>query len=188
MTDGARISSASWWRQMPVAAWLFLFGVWVLLSGKFDAFHLGTGLAAVAFVAWLHGRLPATPEPGAPGLRSLRVPFFGLWLFWQMIQSAVYVGRVILNPGRHLDPHLIAFRSKQPSLLSHVIFANSISLTPGTLTAELEGDRYLVHALTPRTAADTLSGHMAARVARLSSDEPIGLPESFPPEEMSHLS
>jgi len=172
---------------MPITAWIFLLGMWALLSGHFDIFYLGIGFASVTLIAWLHSRLPASPEARSPSLRGVRLPLYGLWLFWQMVLSALYVARVIINPNKHLDPRLIAFRSKQPSLLSHVIFANSITLTPGTLTVDLEADQYLVHALTPETADATVDGKMASRVARLSSDEAIGTPESFPPEEMMHL-
>lgn len=189
MAGGSRKSEAGWWRKMPLIAWVLLFLLWVLLSGHLDAFHLGTGFLAVALIAWLHSRLPATPEAQAPGLRSLRVPVYGLWLFWQMILSAIYVARVILNPAKHLDPRMIAFRSKQPSLLSQVILANSITLTPGTLTVDLEDDCYLVHAITPSTADDTLNGSMAGRVARLSCDQPLDVaqPEPVALESFSNL-
>jgi multicomponent Na+:H+ antiporter subunit E len=163
-----------WTRRVP-AGWalpILLFLLWVLLSGKLDAFHLVTGALVVAFVVWQKQGLPPLQPPESPRLRSLRlVPYAG-WLFWQMLLSAVQVARVVLHPRRHLDPQLVQFRVRHPSLVAGVILANSITLTPGTLTIELQEDRVVVHALTSRAAADLLGGDMARRVARLYTDDP----------------
>lgn len=167
------------WRRFSPGAAAILFALWILLSGKLDPFHLAIGLLVVAFVSWQHSRLPATPGHDSPRLRPFQSLLYGFWLFWQMIVSAVYVARVIIWPSKHLDPLMIAFRSEQPTLLHSVILANSITLTPGTLTVDLEENRFLVHALTPATADDVLGGEMAARVARLDSDTPIPSPEKL---------
>jgi multicomponent Na+:H+ antiporter subunit E len=158
----------------PLSGWsvLLLFGLWLLLSGKTSAFHLGAGVVTVAFVVWQTCLLSPLEPLRAPHLRFPRLVPYACWLFWQMILSAVYVARVVLQPGRHLDPQLVEFHATQPSLLSGVILANSITLTPGTLTIDLQDDRFTVHALTTRTAQDTLTGDMARRVARLFTDDP----------------
>ena len=173
--------------SFPLRTWALLFGVWVLLSGKIDAFHLGVGLVVVALLAWMQRGLPALRGPGSSVLRSFRVITYSGWLLAQMVKSALYVAQVVLLKRDEVDPQLIAFRSPQPSTLTAVVFANSITLTPGTLTVDLVGDRYVVHALTPATAKDVMDGEMARRVARLSSDEPISPPESIPvPEFREH--
>lgn len=156
-----------------------LFGLWVLLSGKLSFFHLIVGGVVTSYVVWQHTRLPPSPVARKCHRRPLRAIWYGFWLFWQIMVSAVYVARVILRPWKHLDPQLIRFHSDQPSLFHAVILANSITLTPGTLTLDLEDNRFLVHALTPATAQDVLSGKMAARVARLSTDEPIPPPKQL---------
>jgi multicomponent Na+:H+ antiporter subunit E len=164
------------WNRVTPAGWalpILLFLLWVLLSGKLDAFHLGTGVLVVVFVVWQKQGLPPLQAPGSPQLRFLRlVPYAG-WLFWQMLLSAVQVARVVIHPSRHLDPQLIQFRVQHPSLVAGVILANSITLTPGTLTIELQEDRLVVHALTSRAAGDLLEGDMARRVARLYTDDPL---------------
>jgi multicomponent Na+:H+ antiporter subunit E len=152
---------------------LFLFGLWVLLSGKFDALHLGAGLASVALVLWLDHHLGPIGDDRHARIFPLRWLAYYLWLLWEMILSAVYVARAVLRPSQLVDPRLIRFRSAQPNVVGAVTLANSITLTPGTLTVDLEGDEYLVHALTPRTARDLLTGSMPARVARLFGDEPL---------------
>lgn len=69
-------------------------------------------------------------------------------------------------------------------MVHHVLFANSITLTPGTLTVDLKGDRYLVHALSSKTAADLLEGSMSRKVARLSPGKPDGRIEPLPLESL----
>jgi multicomponent Na+:H+ antiporter subunit E len=150
-----------------------LFGLWVLLSGKLDVFHLGMGVLAVAFAVWQGRGLAPMQLPGEPALRIWRMVPYTFWLFGQMILSALHVAQVVIRPRDHLDPQLIQFRSQQPSLLAEVILANSITLTPGTLTIDLQENRLIVHALTARTAREVLEGGMARRVGRLFSDEPL---------------
>jgi multicomponent Na+:H+ antiporter subunit E len=164
------------WNRLRPWGWapsLLLFLLWVILSGKLDAFHLGVGIVVVAMVMWQKRGLPALQSPDLPRLRYGRLLPYGAWLLWQMLLSAVQVAQVIIHPRRHLNPQLIQFRCEQPSLIAGVILANSITLTPGTLTIELQDNRFVVHALTTRTAGDVLRGDMARRVARLFTDEPL---------------
>lgn len=160
---------------MAPGGWALLalfFGLWVLLSGKLDGFHLAVGALVALFVVWKKGGLQPLQADGLPRLRYRRLAPYLLWLFGQMLLSAVQVARVVLQPRRHLEPHLIQFRSEQPSLVAGVILANSITLTPGTLTIELNDNRLVVHALTGQSARELLGGAMARRVARLFTDEP----------------
>jgi multicomponent Na+:H+ antiporter subunit E len=162
-------------REVVQAGILFL--LWVLFSGRFQAFHLATGAIAVLFVLWLDRKLgPATLGDADRPLRlhPVRLVAYVFWLGWQMVLSAWQVARVILNPERHLRPKLVLFRSPQPHVIAKVVLGNSITLTPGTLTLDIEGDRYLVHALSADSAEGLLSGDMQRRVARLfrAGEEP----------------
>lgn len=174
-------------RAGPILAGsLIFFGLWVLLSGKWDAFHLGTGAILAFAVAWIHFRLPSLESGNQPLLNLIRLPGYLLWLLWQMLLSAYTVAKVILFPKKcPPDPRLIAFDSPQPSLVHGVLFANSITLTPGTLTLDYQDDRYLVHALTEATAGDLLTGTMAEKVARLGGpvEKPIIQELSYSEEE-----
>jgi multicomponent Na+:H+ antiporter subunit E len=167
-------------RQDTVLAWVGLFGLWVVLSGKLTPFHLSLGLATVLTLVWLQRSLPPFRREEAPGIRPWRLLPYFFWVSKEMVVSAIYVGRVILRPEAHLDPKLIRFEAEQPTLLNAVIFAHSITLTPGTITLDLDEDRYLVHALTPVTAQGVLEGSMARRVARLSTDAPVKPPRLIP--------
>lgn len=154
--------------KMPIGVIVGLFFLWVLFSGKLDAFHLGVGAATVALLYWLESRLPAFREKGQKGLRFIPSLIYIFWLLWQMLLSAWYVAGKILGPREGLQPRMFRVRCPLPSQVNSVVFANSITLTPGTLTVDLDGDELVVHALTADTEQDVLDGEMAQRVARLS--------------------
>jgi multicomponent Na+:H+ antiporter subunit E len=178
---GANPSAAA--QSSPFRRWVFpvfLILFWVVLSGKFDFFHLSVGLLTVVYVVWQESRLPRL-DPAIP----VRIAFwrcipYGFWLIWQMILSALQVARIILSPQDKLAPRLVAFRRPMPTTVQAVTFANSITLTPGTITVELEGDRYLVHALSEQTAQGLIEGDMDRRVAALSSGTDEGRIEVIP--------
>ncbi|MFH2202370.1 MAG: Na+/H+ antiporter subunit E [Elusimicrobiota bacterium] len=150
---------------------LFIF--WVILSGKIDAFHLSLGLLSSVGVAYFTHRLELA-EPPVYGLRAYtwRGWFSYLpWLCWQIFDSAVQVAKVVLAPEMPIDPGFIRFKCKLPHTVAHLTLANSITLTPGTVTIDLQGDDYIVHALT-KPAGEALipaagEGDMQRRVFEL---------------------
>jgi multicomponent Na+:H+ antiporter subunit E len=149
-----------------------LMTVWVVLSGFFDAFHLGLGVLSVALVVGMNPPISA-PGEAAPTLpRWGRVLVYIPWLAMEMMLAAVDVARVVLRPRMPLSPRLVRFRSRQPNEVARVILGNSITLTPGTLTVDIDGDEYLVHALTEGAARDLLQDRMQTRVAGLFIDTP----------------
>ncbi|NBD37802.1 MAG: cation transporter [Verrucomicrobia bacterium] len=154
-----------------VTGWVLLVLLWLAFSAKFDLFHIGTGVIAVTLIMWQHSALPQLGKREAPPLRPLRVLLYIPWLLWQMLRSAVYVAVIILHHPRKIEPRVLSFRCNQPSDLQHVLFANSITLTPGTLTLDLKDGHYLVHSLTKATGEDLMEGDMARRVARLSGNK-----------------
>jgi len=83
--------------------------------------------------------------------------------------SNIYVCRLILSPAMPISPTVIALRSSQSSDLARVIFANSITLTPGTVTIDVDGDITEVHAITEEAATSLLQGSMDSKVTALES-------------------
>ncbi|MDW7712061.1 MAG: Na+/H+ antiporter subunit E [Deferrisomatales bacterium] len=154
-----------------------LMGIWLLLSGLLDGFHVGLGVFSVVFVLWLDRRLPPMQSPGSPPApdaraRVLRFLAYHLWMPVQILISAVYVARIVLSPRMDIRPQMVRYRSAQPNGFAKMLLGNSITLTPGTLTVDVDGDRFLVHALTEDTAQGLLDGTMQTKVARLFQDEP----------------
>lgn len=151
-----------------VATFFVMLAFWVVMSGMFDAFHLTLGVLCCLLVAHFSHRLLFFS--GGPGdwLRGLAgVALYLPWLFWQIVLANLDVARVVLHPRMldKIDPHLVHFRTALARPISRVTFAQSITLTPGTITVSVDHDEFTVYALT-RSASAALPGEMERRVAR----------------------
>jgi multicomponent Na+:H+ antiporter subunit E len=154
--------------------WLFCFGLWLLLSGYFDVpLLLSFGVlscALVVFVAWRTEAID--PEERPLRLRlNLHVLGYWPWLLWQIVLANLDVAKRIVDPKLPISPTLITLKPSQRSDLGRVIYANSITLTPGTVTTDLSGDTLEVHALTREAADSLLEGDMDRRVTRLEGGD-----------------
>jgi len=160
-----------------VVFFLLLIGAWLLWSGHWtlDGKHPLVAIfglcscLVVLLVSEAMDRAAGDEEDHNWGLRPLTyVP----WLLWQIIKSNIEVARVILSPNMPISPRLVRVKSSQQSELGKVIYANSITLTPGTITLDVRGDDMLVHALTKDTAAGVKSGEMDRKVTALEGGSP----------------
>jgi len=106
---------------------------------------------------------------GVPiGLQHSRVVAYVPWLAWEIVKANVDVARRILAPGRpRIAPRLVRVRASQRSELGQVVYANSITLTPGTVSVDLTDGELLVHALHADAAAGVEAGAMDRRCAAL---------------------
>lgn len=142
---------------------------WVIMSGMFDGFHLTLGVISSLLVAvFSHDLLFFGDRAWTSRLRDIRGMIVYLsWLFWQIIVASLQVARIVLHPRMHelLDPKLIHFETSLKRPFARVTFAQSITLTPGTITVGLYDDQFTVYALT-RSAAESLPGEMERKVAR----------------------
>lgn len=152
---------------------LILFGTWCILSGRFDAFHLGLGVLSSILIALVSSDLLfANRQPAAGRLREgLRFCRYALWLFWQIVLANIHVTILAFSPRslkRDIDPHLITFRTRLRTDFARFVLANSITLTPGTVTIRVHGDIFHVHAISRKAAGDLASesvNEMERRVA-----------------------
>ncbi|ETW98571.1 MAG: hypothetical protein ETSY1_18250 [Candidatus Entotheonella factor] len=159
--------------MIPLA--IILFAFWVVLSGKFDAFHLGIGVvSAVCIALGTHNLLLRAPAI-VPGYRHPlaaiswgRLLLYAPWLAWQVVLSGVQVAWLVLQPKMPISPCMVQFETDLPHELARMTLANSITLTPGTVTLDVEGDTFIVHALTASSAValspQTGQGRMQHRV------------------------
>lgn len=144
---------------------LFLF--WIVLSGMFTPFLLAAGAGAALAVAWLARRMEVADREGQPLHLALAAAAYWPWLVVEILKSGWQVAKIVLHPRLPVSPTLARFRPSQKSTVGLVTHANSITLTPGTVTVEAGHDEFLVHALTV-SGADGLAGsEMDRRVARL---------------------
>lgn len=148
---------------------LLFFPFWLPLSGFFDLFHLSIGVGCCALVAYMsHDLLFVNVRVG--DMRTIVKRFFAYipWLLYQIIVSNIHVARIVLSPSMPINPKIIKFKTKLDSDISLATFANSITLTPGTITIDIKDGEYYVHALDETVAYDLLfGGEMEDRVAHI---------------------
>jgi len=152
-------------RLVSLAVSLFFF--WMLLSGHNDAFLLGAGALTAILAALVGLRFGYADEEGHPAELILPGLLYWPWLAKEIVKSALDVARIIVTPSLPISPHLLPVRPSQKTAVGVVTYANSITLTPGTITVEVDrrDRRLLVHALTDATAAGLESGDMDRRVS-----------------------
>jgi multicomponent Na+:H+ antiporter subunit E len=159
---------------------VLLMAIWLILSGHYDALHIGYGVVCTALVVWFNARMRHIAMPGEEACGASRIRLGALilyvpWLLWQILIAAWHVAKVVLHPKMPIDPSLVRFHSKLPNVIAKVILGNSITLTPGTITVDLMGDEFLVHSLTGFTAEGLVCGDMQRKVAKLY--DPKGISE-----------
>ncbi len=143
-----------------------LFAFWVLMSGFLEPFLLAMGAAASLAVVLLARRMEIADREGHPAHLTRAAPLYWAWLAAQIFKSGLEVSRIILHPRLPLSPSLARFRPSQESAVGLVTHANSITLTPGTVTIEADHEQFLVHAVTREGAAGTVDSEMDRRVRR----------------------
>ena len=139
---------------------VFLGALWWLLSGQTSPLLLGFGVASVALVVWFARRMELLDRESHPV--HLSGPLLRFWavLIREITVSNIDVVRAILSPRLRIQPHFLRVRTRQSTDLGKVILANSITLTPGTVTVDLRGDELLVHALTESSGRAVEEGHL----------------------------
>jgi len=146
-----------------------LFAFWLLWSGHFDKpFIIALGALSCLFCIWVSLRMGIVDEEGAPVQLGIR-PFtkYAPYLIGEIIKSNITVTKIICSRKMPLQRNLIEVSANQKSALGRVILANSITLTPGTVSVRMEGAKILVHALSFEGAEEDLSGDMDRRVCEL---------------------
>ena len=141
---------------------------WLGISGHYSPLMLCLGAASLALVLLVSHRMNVLDRESQP-LHLLGRELLGYyaWLAGRLVVSNIDVVRRIWRGGRAIDPAVASLTMLQESDLARVVFANSITLTPGTVAMGLRGDTVLVHALTVQGIEDLQAGEMNRRVARL---------------------
>lgn len=146
---------------------LLLGAVWLLWSGHFTPLMLSFGAVSVVLVIALTRRMDVIDSEGAPGHITPRMLLYIPWLAWQVVLSNLHVARVILSPSLPITPRLIDVQATQKEEFGQVIYANSITMTPGTVSIEVMGSTITVHALTGPSAEGLETGEMDRRVTQV---------------------
>lgn len=137
---------------------------WLLLSGHYVPLFLVFGTASVLLVTWLSRRMDIVDHEGRPLELSLRAPGYWAWLSWQILVSAVDLSRRIWSRTLRISPVIRTTAMRQMSEVERVTYANSITLTPGTLSMRVDDDGIEVHSIAAELIDDLDRGAMAAKV------------------------
>jgi len=157
-------------RFASLLAALYVF--WILMSGYFTPFLLAAGFASAFAVAWIAHRMDLIDREGHPVHLTWSAVAYWPWLLGEILKSAVDVARIILDPRLPVSPTVVRFKPRQKTVVGLVTHANSITLTPGTLSIEVGPERFVVHGLTQAAAAATVDSEMDRRVERFEGDPP----------------
>ena len=151
-----------------VATFIILFGFWILLSGKYDLFHLTLGTISSMIISFTgYQLLFANVRIGDIKLTIIRFFKYIPWLLFQIITSNFHVARLVLSPNMPINPKILKFKTKLESDISWVVLANSITLTPGTITMDIQNGEFFVHALSKKVSDELNTGEMEDHVAHI---------------------
>ena len=157
---------------MNRAVWLWgiLFAIWVLLSWHFTPLLIAFGLGTCTIAVWVGVRMGTVDRESVPVHLILRALLYVPWLVWEIFKSNVRVARIILAPRLRVDPSIVHFRASQKTDLGRFIYANSITLTPGTVTTGIVADDFEVHAIVQSEIDGSEENDMNRRVKALEGE------------------
>ncbi len=149
-----------------------LFALWTLLSGQLSLLLLSLGGVSVALTLYIANRMSVIDHESYPVHLRTRLPAYFIYIIREIIKANIEVIKRILRlGGKEISPQLVTIPVPQKTDLGRVIYANSITLTPGTVSIELEKDFVTVHALTKEGADELLSGDMARAIPDQLADK-----------------
>lgn len=146
---------------------IVLMAVWLLLSGHYEPLIIGFGIASCLAIVGVARRMAIIDREGLPVHLSWRAPIYWIWLGWQVLKCNIDVAWRCVAPGPPISPRVVRAKVSEQTDLGVVTYANSITLTPGTVSIRVERDHIRVHALTKAAADDLLEGTMDRTVHQL---------------------
>ncbi len=157
-----------------IITFLILFLNWVIWSGMFDAFHLSLGVISCGLVTFISHDLFIKSDRFTTRhvLEFFRFIKFIPWLMYQIILSNIHVAYLVLHPKMPIEPSMVTFETKLKKDISLVAFANSITLTPGTITVDIqEGKYFIVHCISRKVLEDLFTGDMERKIAAIFEED-----------------
>jgi len=142
---------------------------WLLNSGHNTALMLSLGVASIALVLYIGHRMDVIDHEAQPLHITPQIPGYYAWLIKEIILSNILVVKHIWLGNKTISPTLMTITASQKTDIGKVIYANSITLTPGTVTVNLDGDQFMVHALLRDSIEDLKTGDMDRRVTQLEN-------------------
>lgn len=146
---------------------LTLAGGWLLLSGYYQALILSLGAISVIVTVAIVLRMETCDHETHPVHLTFRAFTYWPWLALEIIKANIDVAKRIVGPAKNISPTVFKVKSSQQSELGQVIYANSITLTPGTTTMDIQDGTFVVHTIAREVGADLSKGDMDRRVTKM---------------------
>lgn len=143
---------------------------WLGLSGHYTALLLAFGALSVGLVVWLAKRMDVIDHESVPLHLTRRALTFWPWLMVEIVKSNIDVVRRVLDPRLPIERSIIRVPTGDMSPLRETIYANAITLTPGTVSLDVSNGEVIVHALSRTAAEEVRTGEMARRVTGLEQE------------------
>lgn len=166
-------ASGSFWSRFSASFFItffIMFALWLLLSGKFDLFHISLGVISCVIISFLSGDLllPSPRLATIPGIWFRFIKYIP-WLLYQVLVANIHVMYLVFHPRMKelIDPRIMKFKSRLKSDISLVTLANSITLTPGTITVYISIYGNVTFHVIDIESGKTLPWIMEARIAEV---------------------
>lgn len=140
---------------------------WIVLSGHFSPLLLSFGAASVLLVVWFVRRMDQADLQPATFIPGLRMIGYISWLLGCVIRANIDLAKRIWQPRLPIQPVWARLDTTVTTPLQKSLYANSITLTPGTLTTDVHEDHLMIHSLTPEGIDELRQGEMERRIHRL---------------------
>ena len=146
---------------------ILLAGSWWLWSAHTEMLIIIFGVFSIALTLFFARRMDRESDDHPPYELGLRPLFYFPYIFWEIVKANIDVAKIVISPKMKISPRMFKAKASQKTAIGQVIYANSITLTPGTITLDVRDGEFIVHALTKEAADGVLSGDMDRRVTRL---------------------
>ena len=142
-----------------------LFSLWLLMSGHYNVLIVSLGIISCAFCVYVAKRGKLIDDEGLPIFFIPRLLNYLIWLFKEILKSNLSTAKVIIN-GK-VEPETFTVKTSQVTDVAKVTYANSITLTPGTVTTKIQKGVFEVHALNSDFGNDVRTSEMDKKVTWL---------------------
>jgi len=145
--------------------------LWLLLSGHDEVFLVTLGVLSSVFVVVVSWRMHVIDAEGHPVHLTPRAVRYWAWLAWVIGKANLDVARRIVNPKLRISPSVLRVRTSQRTGVGRATYANSINLTPGTVSLQVTDQDIEVHALSAQAAEELQAGEMDRRIAQMEGGQ-----------------
>lgn len=144
-----------------------LMAIWLIFSGMFKPLLIMLGIASCSVVVFIAHRMDVVDHEGHPLHLTWRAPIYWAWLAKEMLKSGIKVSMFVWKKDLGISPRLDWVKTEQNNDVARTIYANSMTLTPGTVCINVSDDRMQVHALEYGDIDALSEGEMDRKITRL---------------------